>query len=469
MMTTSHDGTQVPGALASEPSTATMVDNEWKEKGVPIPDVECLASDPEDVPLDREPEDHRDYPDGGYGWVIVLCGFLLNFSTWGVNTAFAIYLAYDLETPRFPGARDIDFAFVGSLSLSLALAVAPFSNFLARTYHWRIPLLVGSVCVTAGQVLAGFATAMWQLYLTQGMLFAIGLGMTMVVTGPIVAQWFGLRRAFAVGIVSAGSGGGALFFSNVTRVTLAHLDRRWACVINGCISAAGLVPAILFFRTRATKLKVRFEPFQVAFFRNPGFLCMIGWGGFIQFAYAIGIYTIPLYAVQGLGRSQRDGATLQSLLAVGQIVGRPLSGYCLDRVGRFNGAIATTLLASISCLAVWLVAQNFGVLAFAAFLQGASSGVFWSTCQALLTDLVGIRDMASALSVLWFSIVPPGIVSQPIAIWLVNYSRDKLHRTGTAAFQYSIIFAGLAFFAAAVSLYGTKRFLQGDWKPWKRC
>lgn len=154
---------------------------------------------------------------------------------------------------------------------------------------------------------------------------------------------------------------------------------------------------------------------------------------------------------------------------MGQIVGRPLSGYLLDKVGRFNGAIATTLVASISCLAVWLVAQNFSVLAFAAFLQGASSGVFWSTCQALLTDLVGIRDMASALSMLWFSIVAPGIVSEPIAVWLTNYSRDTLHRTGTAAFQYGIIFAGLAFFASSVSLYGTKRYIQGDWKLIKKC
>lgn len=149
---------------------------------------------------------------------------------------------------------------------------------------------------------------------------------------------------------------------------------------------------------------------------------------------------------------------------MGQIVGRPASGWILDKVGRFNGAIATTLVAAISCLAVWLVADSFAVLAVAAILQGASSGVFWSTCQALLTDLVGIRDMASALSMLWLSIVAPATVSAPIAIWLTNYSKYHLHRTGTSAFQYSIVFAGLCFAAAAASLYGTKRYLQGDWR-----
>lgn len=351
--------------------------------------------------------------------------------------------------------------------MSLALAVAPFSNYLSKTFHWRYSLVLGTVCVVAGQILAGFSREIWQLYLTQGMLFAVGLGLTMVVAGPIVSQWFGLRRAFAIGLVSAGSGGGALFFANVTRVALERLGRQWACVINGCISGACLLPALLFFRTRATQLKVRFEPFQTSFFRSPGFLAMCAWGGFISFAYAIGIYTVPTFATQGLGMSQRDGSTLQSLLAVGQIVGRPASGYFLDRVGRFNGAIIMTLLACVSCLAIWLPATNFATLAVAAILQGASSGIFWSSSQALLTDLVGIRDMASALSMLWLSIVAPATVSAPIAIWLTDYSR-KQGKTGASAFHYGIIFAGVCYFAAAVSLYGTKRYLQGDWKLWRK-
>jgi MFS family permease len=91
--------------------------------------------------------------------------------------------------------------------------------------------VLGIVFLVTGQVLAGFSTKIWQLYLTQGFLFAVGLGLSMVVSGPIVTQWFGMKRAFAVGMVSAGSGGGALFYSNITRIALQSVGRKWACVI----------------------------------------------------------------------------------------------------------------------------------------------------------------------------------------------------------------------------------------------
>jgi len=63
-----------------------------------------------------------DIPDGGYGWVVVACMFLQNAATWGVNTAFGVYLSFYRKTNFFPGASNTQFAVIGGLSISLALA-----------------------------------------------------------------------------------------------------------------------------------------------------------------------------------------------------------------------------------------------------------------------------------------------------------------------------------------------------------
>lgn len=36
-------------------------------------------------PPDTAPAD-EDFPEGGYGWVCVLCIFLINAHTWGINS-----------------------------------------------------------------------------------------------------------------------------------------------------------------------------------------------------------------------------------------------------------------------------------------------------------------------------------------------------------------------------------------------
>lgn len=48
--------------------------------------------------------------------------FLINMHTWGMNSAYAVFLAYYLNSDTFPGASPIAFAFVGGLSISIGMS-----------------------------------------------------------------------------------------------------------------------------------------------------------------------------------------------------------------------------------------------------------------------------------------------------------------------------------------------------------
>ena len=159
---------------------------------------------------------------------------------------YSFYLANDY----FPGATDLDFAFIGGLSLSLAMCVGPISNWISKRYGIRCSMAAGTVMLAGGQILAGFARSIWHLYLTQGVLFGFGLGFIMVSSTPVVAQWWGRRRAFASALANSGSGAGGLIFSNLTRVMIEKTSLRYAFILNGCVSVAVLIPCIILMRSK---------------------------------------------------------------------------------------------------------------------------------------------------------------------------------------------------------------------------
>ena len=97
-------------------------------------------------------------PDGGYGWVVVLCVFVINTATWGkmmsatyqqpgrrrdkssrsryspgMNSAYGVFLSYYIENEYFEGASQLRFAFVGGLSHKFQPKEKMHQNFLWNT------------------------------------------------------------------------------------------------------------------------------------------------------------------------------------------------------------------------------------------------------------------------------------------------------------------------------------------------
>jgi hypothetical protein len=61
-----------------------------------------------------------------------------------VNTTYGVYSAYYLEHNYFEGGSTFRYAWVGGLSVAVALLAAPIANLLIRTIHFRVPLVFGN-------------------------------------------------------------------------------------------------------------------------------------------------------------------------------------------------------------------------------------------------------------------------------------------------------------------------------------
>lgn len=185
-------------------------------------------------------------------------------------------------------------------------------------------------------------------------------------------------------------------------------------------------------------------------------------------AYFIALYSLASFATAGLGLSQTQGAALQAILSAGQIVGRPGWGLVLDYGGRLNMTIVCYIICGLSSLVIWLPAKSFGLLAFFAIVQGLTGGTIWSAVSPVTKQVVGVQDLASALSIIWITLTVPALVGQPIAIALLDYSRNQLGRTGAEAYYISIgLCGGMAIFSA-ILLCGAKIHSQGSWRIWQK-
>lgn len=100
----------------------------------------------------------------------------------------------------------------------------------------------------AALILSAFTKKIWQLILTQAIMFGLGGAFVFVPQTTTAAFWFDKKRAVALGLASGGSGAGGLLFSNVVRVMIERNGLKWAFIANALVCLALLIPDILFVR-----------------------------------------------------------------------------------------------------------------------------------------------------------------------------------------------------------------------------
>ncbi|EPS27826.1 hypothetical protein PDE_02770 [Penicillium oxalicum 114-2] len=381
--------------------------------------------------------------DGGFGWICVICVFLINAHTWGINSSYGVFLAHYLATDIFSGASDLDYAFVGGLSLSMAQFIAPVATITTRVWGTRTSLMIGITLQTAALFGASWATQIWHLFLSQALCFGFGMGMQFSATVGIIPQWFTRRRSLANGIATAGSGIGGLIYSLATGAMIQRWGIGWAFRILAIVSAAACGISAIIVKDRNKAIGAIQIAFHTELLKRPEFLLTLAWGCFSVLGYVALLFSIPDYAsTVGLNASQ--GSILGAMFNLGGGLGRPVIGYVSDSFGRLNTALVCTFLAGLFSLVVWIFAKSFGVLVFYALIAGPVAATFTTTVAPVGAEVVGLQLLPSALSIFWLSVVIPSTFAEPVALWLRTD-----HETN---FLHAQIFVGCMFMAACACL-----------------
>jgi MFS family permease len=310
-----------------------------------------------------------------YGWILLIAVVFVMLAGSGIRAVFGVFIK-PIEA-EFGWTRQ-QLSGAAALSLFVLGAVGPMVGWLADIWGPRRVMLLSTVTLGIGTVLASFTGHLWQLYASAGVLMAMGAGgLGMATSATIAARWFVARRGLILGILGGAMSAGQMLIVPLSMVIIRLYGWRASFLWLG-IGVLLLALPVIFAFVRDDPKDKGLQPYGAGTASGKAF------GGVVDerrvpVSEAMGIPAFWLlastffvcgYTSNGLvlthliphaaehGFSEMHAAQALGLMGAMNIVGTVLSGWICDRFGR-KGPLAFYYgvrgLSLIFLLYVWNV------------------------------------------------------------------------------------------------------------------
>ncbi|KAG1807027.1 major facilitator superfamily domain-containing protein [Suillus subaureus] len=358
-------------------------------------------------------------PDGGVrAWRTVFGCFLMQFCGFGYISSFGVYQDYYTRTylTNYPPSA---ISWIGALTSFLVVNVTLISGPLYdRGWFYRL-IIVGSLVQSLSLFALSFAKPgqFYLIFMVQGVLSGIGMGLTYGPCMAVVSQHFSKRRTLAMSLVASGSPLGAV----IHPIMLNHLLNGTVGFARGVRASAGLVSALLLIACsfmRARELPAPTVSYMVVVRKCSHevlFILMTVGATLFQ----IGFY-FPIFYLQ-LDSAKHDidiKFSFYSLVIMNAacFIGRCTTGIIAAYTGVLNLIIASTIACSTIIISMIALSDVASVV-----VLGLAYGYFSGVYIALIVPLVTVftPDLSELGSDFWslsaISIIEPIFSGGPIS------------------------------------------------------
>jgi MFS family permease len=271
----------------------------------------------------------------------------------GLRAAFGVYIK-PMEA-EFGWTRSA-LSGVAAVSLLLLGAVGPLVGRVADRWGPRRVIIASIVVLAGGAIGSAFVHSLWQLYVTIGLLMAVGAGGVAMSTGAsVIARWFEGRRGLVMGIVGAAMSAGQLIVIPLATALTLWFSWRTSFLVFGVIVLLLVLPMGLMFIRNAPEDR-GLRPYgatgpvasaaATAAIRAAGRVSVGEAARFPQFWLLMGTFFVCGYTSSGLilthfmphalehSFSEFQASAALGVMGAMNIIGTISSGWLCDRFGR---------------------------------------------------------------------------------------------------------------------------------------
>ncbi|OJZ91770.1 hypothetical protein ASPFODRAFT_38927 [Aspergillus luchuensis CBS 106.47] len=406
--------------------------------------------------------------DQGKGaWLVLASCCLIQLPVWGFSLVAGIFQEYFETHNGLEGGKG-GLAIMGTTATGILYLLSPVT-FTLLTRYPHLPkscAFVGLVLSVSGSLLSSFATTVWQMIVTQGVICGLGNGLVFSPTTLYLDQWFVRRKGLAYGIMWAGKSicGVALPF-----VTSACLDRFGAKTTLRAWTVVTLLTlsvTLPFIRPRIPPApSTTPQPLNLAFLKLATFW-MLQLGNIIQsFGYFLPSTYLPSYTTTAAGLSDTTGTLLVALFNATSVVGGIVLGSLCDRFAVSNIMLLSSVGSGMSVLLFWGLSTSspsasfsqaaIALLVLFSITYGFFAGGFSSTWSGVLTQVK--REVPSLETGLVFGLLAGGrgigsVISGPLSSALMQ--RGSITGQENGEIGYTTDYGALILFTGVTAIFG---------------
>lgn len=206
-MTTAASASSLPqNTITAGSSTADLEKQHTQGHGSSEVDRGSNEISSEDLPLPKPADPNpADFPDGGLqAWTVVAGSCCCMFASMGWINCIGVFQDY-YERNQLSTYSPSAVAWISSTETFMMFLGAPLFGKIFDNFGPRYMLLLGTICHVLGLMMTSLSSQYYQFFLAQSILSALGASALFYGCLNPIGTWFFQKRAFAFGIISAGS------------------------------------------------------------------------------------------------------------------------------------------------------------------------------------------------------------------------------------------------------------------------